>query len=80
MAGKTGTTDDNRAAWFVGFTPDLVGASFIADPDDPNRVAGDGNSWKPDQTVAQTIGQALSGQPIRRFEPPPDELVGSSRR
>ncbi len=29
MAGKTGTTNDERDAWFVGFTPDLVVGVFI---------------------------------------------------
>ncbi len=28
-AGKTGTTNDRRDAWFVGYTPDLVGAVWI---------------------------------------------------
>ena len=41
MAGKTGTTDGTRAAWFVGFTPQLAAASFIADPDNPFNVVGD---------------------------------------
>jgi penicillin-binding protein 1A len=29
MAGKTGTTNDEKDAWFVGFTPDLVVGVFI---------------------------------------------------
>ncbi|MEO3886539.1 transglycosylase domain-containing protein [Nonomuraea sp. B5E05] len=29
--GKTGTTDDQAAAWFAGFTPDLAGAVSIGD-------------------------------------------------
>jgi penicillin-binding protein 1B len=29
LAGKTGTTDDERDAWFVGFSPELVAAVWI---------------------------------------------------
>ena len=29
IAGKTGTTNDSRDAWFLGFTPDLVASVFI---------------------------------------------------
>ncbi|MCB9797845.1 MAG: PBP1A family penicillin-binding protein [Alphaproteobacteria bacterium] len=28
-AGKTGTTNDFKDAWFVGFTPDLIGAAWV---------------------------------------------------
>ncbi len=80
FAGKTGTTDDTRAAWFVGFTPDLVGASFIADPDNPHDVAGDWNHWKPDQTVVDTIKRALAGSPVRYFTPPPASAVGTPQK
>ena len=33
-AGKTGTTQDNRDAWFVGYTPKLTAAVWMgyADP------------------------------------------------
>lgn len=30
-ASKTGTTDDNKDAWFVGYTPDIVTAVWIGD-------------------------------------------------
>jgi membrane carboxypeptidase/penicillin-binding protein len=32
-AGKTGTIDENRAVWFIGYTPDLATASMIAGAD-----------------------------------------------
>ena len=70
VGGKTGTTDDTRSAWFVGFTPDLAAASFIADPDNPFHYAGDGNSNKPINSVSQVLRQGLAGQPLRFFTPP----------
>ncbi|GFJ91931.1 penicillin-binding protein [Phytohabitans rumicis] len=71
VAGKTGTTDSTRAAWFVGFTPDLAAASFIADPDYPKNAVGDWQSLKPINSVAETLRDALRGQPKRTFTPPP---------
>lgn len=31
-AGKTGTTNENAAVWFVGYTPDLAAAVWVGDP------------------------------------------------
>jgi membrane peptidoglycan carboxypeptidase len=38
LAGKTGTSDDNKSAWFVGFTPQLATAvaMYRRDPDPPH--------------------------------------------
>jgi membrane peptidoglycan carboxypeptidase len=70
VAGKTGTTDDTRSAWFVGITPTLAAASFIADPDNTFHVAGDGSSWKPTSTVAGLLRLGLAGTAVRYFTPP----------
>jgi membrane peptidoglycan carboxypeptidase len=37
--GKTGTTDDLRDAWFIGYTPDLVTAVWVGN-DKPSRIPG----------------------------------------
>ncbi|MBC3984757.1 penicillin-binding protein [Streptomyces sp. AC536] len=31
-AGKTGTTDERKAAWFVGYTPNMAGAVWVGSP------------------------------------------------
>jgi membrane peptidoglycan carboxypeptidase len=70
VAGKTGTTDDTRAAWFVGFTPQLAGASFIADPDYPFHVVGDHQSQKPVNTVSELLRDGSAGLPVINFTYP----------
>ncbi|MFV2114281.1 transglycosylase domain-containing protein [Micromonospora sp. LOL_025] len=76
VAGKTGTTDSTRSAWFVGYTPELAAASFISDPDNPFNAVGDGQSQIPIKAVAQTLRDGLKGQPTRQFTPPSDRMVG----
>jgi membrane carboxypeptidase/penicillin-binding protein len=77
FAGKTGTTDDTRSAWFIGFTPQLTGASFVADPDNPFDVAGDWQYNKPIDAVTLTIHDALQGVPPVDFTAPPAAIVGA---
>ncbi|MGW0430988.1 transglycosylase domain-containing protein [Micromonospora sp. NPDC003197] len=75
VAGKTGTTDSTRSAWFVGYTPELAAASFIADPDNPFNAVGDGQSNKPVDSAAFTLKDALKDKPVRQFTPPSDAIV-----
>lgn len=42
IAGKTGTTNDFRSAWFVGYTPSLVVGTFVGFDD--NRSLGEGET------------------------------------
>jgi len=70
VAGKSGTTDNNKTAWFCGFTPQLAAAAFVADPDDPTDYVGSGRSTISKFTVAQTLRDALEGKPELKFTPP----------
>ena len=56
MGGKTGTTNDNKDAWFIGFTPDIVTGVFMGN-DDNSSIGLTGGSapariWKGMMQVA----------------------------
>ncbi|MBA2388646.1 MAG: transglycosylase domain-containing protein [Geodermatophilaceae bacterium] len=38
VAGKTGTTQDNKGVWFVGYTPQLLASVGIFNPDTPTSI------------------------------------------
>lgn len=56
MAGKTGTTNENKDAWFMGYTPDIVTGVFVGN-DDNKSIGLTGGSlpariWKDMMKVA----------------------------
>jgi membrane peptidoglycan carboxypeptidase len=78
---RRGTTDDTRAAWFVGITPTWPRRAFIADPDNPFHFAGDGNSPKADQRRLGRAAARLAGVTATASPPPSmiSAMVGASR-
>ena len=74
-AGKTGTTNSYRDAWFVGFTPDLTAAVWVGYPQAQiamNSVHGirvQGGTF-PAQIWAKFMSSALSGTPPSNFQAP----------
>jgi penicillin-binding protein 1A len=74
-AGKTGTSDDVRDAWFVGFTPELLAAVWVGF--DEKRVLGRGEEGA--RTALPIwldfMTKALEGRPVSDFEQPPGVMV-----
>ncbi len=68
--GKTGTTQDGRDAWFVGFAGDLVVGVWVGRDD--NRPAGLTGGGAPARIWRDFMGQALN---IAAAPPPPVEEV-----
>jgi penicillin-binding protein 1A len=75
-AGKTGTAQEHRAAWFVGYTPQLSTAVWMGYSDVPrplygikgaSRVFGGGF---PAETWADFMRNALADQPVIGFPTP----------
>lgn len=68
-AGKTGTSQENTNAWFVGYTPDLVTAVWIGN--DQQSEPLDFGSGRAVQVWTEYTAQVLDGRPARWFEAPP---------
>lgn len=73
-AGKTGTTDDHRDAWFVGYTPEMACAVWTGN-DDFSRMnyAFGGNI--PATVWGTFMKAALEGKAIANFHKPGNDLV-----
>ncbi len=64
VAGKTGTTQDYRDAWFIGYTADLVAGVWLGNDDDKpmNKVTG---GSLPAQTWRRFMLAATQAMPVR---------------
>jgi penicillin-binding protein 1A len=71
IAGKTGTTNDWRDAWFVGFTPDLAAGVYIG-YDDPDSLGDDETGGHLAAPVFRDFMiAALEDTPATAFRTPP---------
>ncbi|TEB09883.1 transglycosylase domain-containing protein [Pelotomaculum propionicicum] len=68
-AGKTGTTENYKDAWFVGYTPDLAAAVYIGF-DDKNKSTGRTGSQIAAPAWASFIKEALKDVPPRDYPVP----------
>jgi penicillin-binding protein 1A len=81
IAGKTGTTNDEKDAWFVGFSPDLVCGVFIGydKPRPMGRGMTGGHVAAP--VFVEFMKAALGDQPPKEFQVPPGiDLIPIDRR
>ncbi|PPJ46895.1 penicillin-binding protein 1A [Rhizobium sp. KAs_5_22] len=69
-AGKTGTTNDEKDAWFVGYTPDLVAGLYIGfdNPAPLGRGATGGSMSAP--IFNEFMQDAVAGTPPGKFRLP----------
>ena len=71
VAGKTGTSNDSRDAWFVGFTPDLVVGVYVGF-DQPKSLGGDEQGASAALPIfVDVMTEALADQPATPFRVPP---------
>jgi len=72
-AGKTGTTNDLRDAWFAGYTPDLLCVVWVGyDDNTPIRLSGAKAAlpiW------VEFMKAAVAGTKQRRFDVPPENVI-----
>jgi penicillin-binding protein 1B len=74
--GKTGTTNDLRDAWFIGFTPELLTAVWVGFDD--NRPIGLSGSQAALPIWTAFMRKALAGRPNIPFEPPEEGIEFAS--
>jgi penicillin-binding protein 1A len=70
LAGKTGTTNDQRDAWFAGFQPSLVTVAWIGF-DQPRSLGGGETGAQAALPIwMKYMGEALKGVPQATINPP----------
>ena len=71
VAGKTGTTDDYRDNWFVGFTPDIVIAVWLGYDDSRSLGSNEAGGSNAAPIFRDVLQAALGDSPAVPFRAPP---------
>lgn len=69
VAGKTGTTDESRDLWFIGYIPQLVTGVWLGNDDNTPTY---GNSGSAAYAWHEFMEKAVEGMPVEKFPPRPN--------
>ncbi len=67
MAGKTGTSDDYRDAWFIGYTPNVITGVWVGN-DDNSSMKGMSGGGLPAQIWRTYMQSYMSGRMLANFD------------
>ncbi len=70
VAGKTGTTNDLKDAWFMGFTPSIVAGVWVGFDDLKPLGKYETGSRAASPVFLYFMEKALEGTPVKSFSPP----------
>jgi penicillin-binding protein 1A len=71
IGGKTGTTNDFRSAWFMGFSPQIVVGVFVGFDDNRSLGKGETGAVAALPVFIEFMQEALKGYPVMDFKAPP---------
>jgi penicillin-binding protein 1A len=77
MGGKTGTTNQTRDAWFIGFTPSLITGVWVGMDNERSLGPKETGSQAAAPIFINYMQQALKNQPVEQF---PEEVKARYRR
>lgn len=72
VAGKTGTTNDMKDAWFVGYVPQLVAGVWVGYDQEKSLGAGGSGGQAAAPIWTDFMQRAVAGMPVRLFKAPAD--------
>ncbi len=75
VAAKTGTTNDYRDAWTLGYTPSLAAGVWVGNNDNSEMKRGADGSVVAAPIWNAFMKAALTGTPVESFHEPPDDPV-----
>lgn len=75
IAGKTGTTNDSRDAWFIGFTPDLVTGVYIGYDQPRNMGRNETGGGLALPGFINFMAEAMKDIPAKPFSTPEGVMI-----
>ena len=79
VGGKTGTTNEYRSAWFVGFTTDIVVGVFVGFDDNRSLGSGEAGASAALPVFTDFMTTALRERPARPFVRPRNAIFRTVR-